>query len=69
MRDFGPIARFHQCRLYRERQEAVSVLTKRIIACLDCDAGRVVKGVKFVNIRDAGDPAELAALARRQWCG
>jgi imidazole glycerol-phosphate synthase subunit HisF len=38
------------------------VLTKRIIACLDCDAGRVVKGVKFVNIRDAGDPAELAAL-------
>ncbi len=38
------------------------MLTKRIIACLDCDAGRVVKGVKFVNIRDAGDPAELAAL-------
>jgi imidazole glycerol-phosphate synthase subunit HisF len=38
------------------------MLTKRIIACLDCDAGRVVKGVRFVNIRDAGDPAELAAL-------
>jgi cyclase len=36
------------------------VLTKRIIACLDCDAGRVVKGTKFVNIRDAGDPSELA---------
>jgi len=36
------------------------MLTKRIIACLDCDAGRVVKGTKFVNIRDAGDPAELA---------
>ena len=36
------------------------MLTKRIIACLDCHAGRVVKGVNFVNIRDAGDPAELA---------
>jgi len=36
------------------------MLTKRIIACLDCDHGRVVKGVNFVNIRDAGDPAELA---------
>jgi cyclase len=38
------------------------LLTKRIIACLDCDAGRVVKGVNFVNVRDAGDPAELACL-------
>ena len=38
------------------------MLTKRIIACLDCHAGRVVKGVKFVNLRDAGDPAELAQL-------
>jgi cyclase len=36
------------------------VLSKRIIACLDVDAGRVVKGVQFVNLRDAGDPAELA---------
>ncbi len=36
------------------------MLTKRIIACLDVDAGRVVKGTKFVNLRDAGDPAELA---------
>jgi imidazole glycerol-phosphate synthase subunit HisF len=36
------------------------LLTKRIIACLDVDAGRVVKGVKFENLRDAGDPAELA---------
>ncbi|HEY6305807.1 MAG TPA: imidazole glycerol phosphate synthase subunit HisF [Candidatus Angelobacter sp.] len=35
-------------------------LTKRIIACLDVDAGRVVKGVRFLNLRDAGDPAELA---------
>jgi imidazole glycerol-phosphate synthase subunit HisF len=36
------------------------VLTKRIIACLDVDAGRVVKGVQFLNLRDAGDPAALA---------
>lgn len=36
------------------------MLTKRIIPCLDIDRGRVVKGVSFVNIRDAGDPAELA---------
>jgi cyclase len=36
------------------------VLTKRIIACLDVDSGRVVKGTQFVNLRDAGDPAELA---------
>ena len=36
------------------------MLTKRIIPCLDIDKGRVVKGVSFVNIRDAGDPADLA---------
>ena len=36
-------------------------LAKRIIACLDVDGGRVVKGVQFEQIRDAGDPAELAA--------
>ena len=38
----------------------VAMLTKRIIACLDVNGGRVVKGVKFLNLRDAGDPAELA---------
>jgi len=37
------------------------MLTRRIIACLDVSAGRVVKGVQFVNLIDAGDPAELAA--------
>ncbi len=37
------------------------MLTKRIIPCLDVTAGRVVKGVNFVNLRDAGDPVELAA--------
>jgi len=36
------------------------LLTKRIIACLDVTGGRVVKGVKFKNLRDAGDPAECA---------
>jgi cyclase len=36
-------------------------LAKRVIPCLDVDRGRVVKGVKFVELRDAGDPAELAA--------
>ena len=36
-------------------------LARRIIPCLDVDAGRVVKGVKFVDIKDAGDPAEVAA--------
>ncbi len=35
-------------------------LARRIIPCLDVDAGRVVKGVKFVDIRDAGDPVEIA---------
>ena len=41
------------------------MLTKRIIACLDVDAGRVVKGTQFLNLRDAGDPAELAAAHSR----
>ena len=38
------------------------MLSKRIIPCLDIDNGRVVKGVNFVDIRDAGDPSELAAF-------
>jgi cyclase len=37
------------------------MLTKRIIPCLDVSAGRVVKGINFVDLRDAGDPVELAA--------
>jgi cyclase len=41
------------------------LLTKRIIACLDMDGGRVVKGVKFRNLRDAGDPAECATAHAR----
>jgi len=42
------------------------MLTKRIIPCLDVRDGRVVKGVNFVNIRDAGDPVELADFYSRQ---
>ena len=37
------------------------MLAARVIPCLDVDAGRVVKGINFVGIRDAGDPVELAA--------
>jgi imidazole glycerol-phosphate synthase subunit HisF len=42
------------------------VLTKRIIPCLDIKDGRTVKGVNFVNIRDAGDPVELGSLYAKQ---
>ncbi|MCR6107945.1 imidazole glycerol phosphate synthase subunit HisF [Salipaludibacillus agaradhaerens] len=42
------------------------MLTKRIIPCLDVKEGRVVKGVQFVNLRDAGDPVELAAFYDEQ---
>jgi cyclase len=42
------------------------MLTRRVIPCLDVDRGRVVKGVSFVNLRDAGDPAELAAFYDRE---
>ena len=41
-------------------------LPKRLIPCLDVTAGRVVKGVNFVNLRDAGDPAELAERYNRE---
>ena len=42
------------------------MLTKRVIPCLDVKAGRVVKGVRFLNHRDAGDPVELAAFYDRE---
>lgn len=38
------------------------MITKRIIPCLDVDKGRVVKGVSFINLKDAGDPVEMAAF-------
>ncbi len=47
--------------IYAER-----VHLKRVIPCLDVDAGRVVKGVEFLDIRDAGDPVELAAHYDRE---
>src|SRR6202158_5321548 len=42
------------------------MLAKRIVPCLDVTAGRVVKGVHFVIVRDAGDPVELAARYNEQ---
>src|SRR2546428_10985391 len=42
------------------------MFAKRIIPCLDCKDGRVVKGVRFVNLRDAGDPGELAEMYNRE---
>lgn len=42
------------------------MIAKRIIPCLDVDRGRVVKGIHFINIRDAGDPVELAAFYDRE---
>ena len=42
------------------------MLTKRIIPCLDIKDGRTVKGVNFVNLKDAGDPVELAELYAKE---
>ncbi len=42
------------------------MLARRIIPCLDVDAGRVVKGIRFVDIRDAGDPVEMAGIYDRE---
>ena len=49
------------------------MFTKRIIPCLDCKNGRVVKGTNFVDLRDAGDPVEVASAcminpAQMSWC-
>ena len=42
------------------------MFTKRIIPCLDVNDGRVVKGINFVNLRDAGDPVESQQLTTRR---
>src|SRR3990167_7352052 len=42
------------------------MLTKRIIPCLDVKDGRVVKGTNFINLRDAGDPVEIAKIYDQQ---
>lgn len=49
-----------------DKGQPLIVFAKRIIPCLDCKDGRVVKGVHFVNLRDAGDPAELAEMYNRE---
>lgn len=43
------------------------MLAKRIIPCLDVDDGRVKKGVNFVDLKDVGDPVEIAASYQKQW--
>ncbi len=53
----GPLRRRHPLHDY-----LAHVLAKRVIPCLDVDGGRVVKGIRFRSLRDAGDPAELAAV-------
>jgi len=63
--------RFLQSALKLDNQGLPSVyfnimFTKRIIPCLDVKGGRVVKGVSFVNLRDAGDPVEIAKAYDRQ---
>jgi len=42
------------------------MLAKRVIPCLDVDRGRVVKGINFVGLRDAGDPVEIARRYNEQ---
>ena len=42
------------------------MLAKRVIPCLDVDAGRVVKGTRFQDLQDAGDPVEMAAFYDRE---
>ena len=49
--------------------KSIEMLTKRIIPCLDVKAGRVVKGVRFVNLRDAGDPVEAVDGLRAKLTG
>src|SRR3954469_7719727 len=49
------------CSQRQERAEGTPVLAKRIIPCLDVKDGRVVKGVNFLGLRDAGDPVECAS--------
>ena len=45
------------------------MFTKRVIPCLDVHEGRVVKGVNFVDLRDAGDPVEVGARFWLTGCG
>lgn len=49
-----------------KRSGKIKMLTKRIIPCLDVNEGRVVKGIQFVQLKDAGDPVELAKFYNEQ---
>jgi len=53
-------------RLWPRRKDDVMTLCRRIIPCLDVKEGRVVKGVKFVDLRDAGDPVQIARIYDEQ---
>lgn len=62
----GPRRRTRQMNASRIAAAGASTLTRRIIPCLDVTAGRVVKGVNFVNLTDAGDPVEIARRYNEQ---
>ena len=47
--------------MWSRKRKVVWMFTKRVIPCLDVNEGRVVKGVNFVNLLDAGDPVSVAA--------
>jgi len=50
----------------KDEGQRTNLFAKRIIPCLDCKDGRVVKGIHFVNLRDAGDPGDLAEMYNRE---
>ena len=52
--------------VWRTYKNLIDMLTKRIVPCLDIKDGRTVKGTNFVDLRDAGDPVELAAVYARE---
>ncbi len=56
------VCNIDQQRTTNNQQQIIKMLTKRIIPCLDIKNGRTVKGINFVDLRDAGDPVELAKI-------
>jgi len=61
-----PLLKFTNLIKQAQGQESQSMLANRIIPCLDVESGRVVKGTNFVNLRDAGDPVEVASRYERE---
>lgn len=59
--DFSEVVKLENGFVKLSSQWSLHMLTKRVIPCLDVKNGRVVKGVNFVSLRDAGDPVELAS--------